>query len=448
MISVHNRTDTVPQRHHALDGSIVASLIGMACLLPGLSFATIGDIGIQPIVPLMAIYLLLVALLRLRLPLSPLLWIVLVLGAYVTSLAFSVSPSNSQLYAAFQGGYLLLGGIAFTAVCSTRHHRYAFIQGYMTASLVSSLAAFGQAAYSTATGSTFTLANNSNFSIVQAYGRGAAFTPEPSALATLLIPAFLCWWCEHQAGGGLLARWQRGWMALSVLALGLLATKSSSLLYLPALITVVSALQCTNVRAFVKSMGGILLLTATAGGIFLNFYSSRLENNDAVASEAWRTTKMLAGIAIFETYPATGAGLGRVSDVAFFSPYMDIPPDLSWNEEPRKGIDSTGIRILAETGLIGFAATYYPILLFFRRARRLFQSIAFSGIGGLSYGLLFTQTFISGYRDQLAVLLPMVAFATAASVLGVVHRGDKPRQEQTGNDVVRTPNLDRGSIRA
>lgn len=426
-------------------GSLVAGLIGTACLLPGLSIATLGDVGIQPIVVLVPVYLLLVAMLRLRLPLHPLLWMMFVLGTYVVSTGFSTSPSSSGHYVALQGGYLVLGGIAFTAICTIAQHRAAFVKGYMAGALVSSFVAFAQMAYSTATGNAITLANNSNFSIVQAYGRGAAFTPEASMLATLLIPALLCWWCERQAGGGLLGRWQGGWLALCVLALGLVATKSSSLLYLPALIVVVSLLQSANLRAFAKSMGGILLLSAAAGGIFLHFYSSRLNGDDAAGSELWRTTKILAGISIFEAYPLTGAGIGRVSDVDFFAPYMDDPPDLRWNDEPRKGVDSTAIRVLAESGLIGFAAMYYPILVYFRRARRLFQSSAFSGIAGLSYGLLFAQTFISGYRDQLVLLLPMVAFATAGSVLGFMYRGGARRKNRP--DALLASGLRQGSIR-
>src|SRR6185312_3340255 len=128
------------------------------------------------------------------------------LGTYAASVAFSTAPSSSELYASLQGSYLLLGGISFTAICCTARHRAAFVKGYMTAALFSSLVAFVQAVYSTATGNSITLANNSNFSIVDAYGRGAAFTPEPSVLATLLIPAFLCWWCERQSEGGLLGR--------------------------------------------------------------------------------------------------------------------------------------------------------------------------------------------------------------------------------------------------
>jgi hypothetical protein len=432
----------------SVDGTLVAGLMGVTCLLPGISIASIGDIGVQPIILIAPIYLLLVAMLRLRLPLQPLCWIMLVLGTYIVSVAFSTLPSNSELYAALQAAYLVLGGIAFTAIFSTKRHRRAFVRGYMTGALVSALVAFVQAVYSTVTGNTITLANNSNFSIVGAYGRGAAFTPEPSVLVTLLIPAFLCWWCERQAEGGLLADWQRGWIALVVLALGLLATKSSSMLYLPVLIIVVSAVQSTNFRTFAKSIGAILMLTVAVGGIFLHLYSGRLENNDANASEAWRTTKILAGFAIFQDYPIVGAGIGRVSDVNFFAPYMDVPPELRWNTEPRKGIDSTAVRVLAESGLIGFAAMYCPILIFCRRARTLFRSAAFSGIGGLAYGLLFTQTFISGYRDQLALLLPMIAFATAGNVLGFVRRRAERRQNQSPDDgALLLSGLNQGSIR-
>jgi hypothetical protein len=441
------RVETATAGVPRVDGTFLAGLVGASCLLPGLAVATVGDIAVQPVIPILAIYIVFVALLRLRLPLQPLLWMMLVLVSYVISTALSTSPANSTLYASLQGSYLLLGGIAFTAICGTAGHRRAFVRGYMGGALLSSLIGFAQAVYSIASGNAIALANNSNFSIVGAYGRGAAFTPEPSALAALLIPALLCWWLEHQAGSGLLARWQRGWLALFVLAIGLLATKSSSLLYIPALIAVVSALQCANLRAFIKGVSGIAILTIAVGGVFLHFYSSRLENNDAIASEAWRETKMLAGITIFETYPIAGAGIGRVSDPDFFAPYMDIPPDLRWNQEPRKGIDSTAIRTLAELGLLGFAATYYPIFAFFRRARTLFQTASFNGIAGLSYGLLFTQIFISGYRDQIVLWLPMVAFAIAGNAVALAYRGDRRRQDMPDDGIVHPSRLNHGSAR-
>jgi hypothetical protein len=433
------------QHTGAVTGTLVAGLIGASCLLPGVAIATIGDVGVQPIIPLLAIYLSFVAVLGLRLPLQPLLWMTLVLVAYIASTAFSVLPATSMLFACLQGAYLLLGGIAFAVLCSTAHHRRAFVQGYITGALVSSVVAFAQAVYSTVSGQTITLANNNNFSIVPPYGRGAAFTPEPSVLAALLIPAFLCCWFECQGEGRLLVPWQRGWLSLPILLLGLLSTKSTSLFYVPALIAVVSALQCSSIRDFVKGIAGMLILALAAGGIFLHFYGSRLSDNDASSSEAWRTTKIFAGIDIFEAYPVTGAGIGLVSDSDFFAPYMDIPADLRWNDEPRKGVDSTLIRVLAESGLAGFAATYYPILLFLRRARVLFQSPTFNGIGGLSYGLLFAQAFLSGYRDQVVFLLPMVAFAIAGNVLGLVRHVAKQYTNAPAGGVPQPSRLNQGS---
>jgi O-Antigen ligase len=427
--ALFHQPDSGPQSRGTVTGTLLAGLIGASCLVPGLAIATIGDVGVQPAIPLLAVYLLFVTMRRLPLPLQPLLWVMFILIAYAAATMFSVSPATSMLYAGLQGTYLLLGGVAFAVICSTAQHRQAFARGYMTSALVSSIVAFGQAAYSTLSGDTITLANNSNFSIVDAYGRGAAFTPESSVLAGLLIPALLCCWFERQGEGRVLASWQRGWLPLAILIVGLLATKSTSLFYLPALFAAVSALQCRSIRDFVKGLVGMLVLAIAAGGIFLHFYSSRLSDNDASSSEAWRATKIFAGISIFEAHPVTGAGIGLVSDSGFFAPYMNVPADLRWNDEPRKGVDSTVVRILAESGLAGFAATYYPVFLFFRRSRALFQSPAFNGIGGLSYGLLFTQAFISGYRDQIALLLPMVAFAVAANALGFIrpvagrHRG-------------------------
>src|SRR5579872_5269908 len=106
-MGVPYRADAASAIAPGLNGLLLAGLVGASCLLPGLAVATVGDIAVQPIVPLLAIYVVAVALLRLRLPLQPLLWMMLVLVAYVISTAASTSPAGSAPYAVLQGSYLL-----------------------------------------------------------------------------------------------------------------------------------------------------------------------------------------------------------------------------------------------------------------------------------------------------------------------------------------------------
>ena len=156
---------------------------------------------------------------------------------------------------------------------------------------------------------------------------------------------------------------------------------------------------------------------------------------------AWRLMKVDAGIRIFEANPVVGAGLGLVSDSDYFESYLVIPPDLAWNTEPRKGVDSTAIRILAETGILGLAAFYYPLVVCFRRMRTLCKAPAFGTIAILSLGLLFSQIFMSGYRDQIIFLLPSIAFAISGGTrLRPVARPSSREEVLPGRVLARSAN--------
>lgn len=411
-------------------GTLLAVAIGFTSLTPGVAVVTVGGIGVQPIIVLLLVYVALLPTFMTKLPLQPLLWVLLTLASYAVSTAFSVWPASSIKISAMQGVYLGLGALGFAAIVGITAHHRAFVRGYVSGAVVSSIVAFGQMAYSSRYGGAISFVNNTNFSLVTAYGRGAAFTPESSMLAALLIPAILCCWFERQANGAsLIASWQRSWAVLGLLVVGLISTKSTATFYLPALLLAVAAFQSRSMAEF--CFGGIklLVLTVIAALMFLPLYASRLSNNDAPASKEWRQTKIETGMRIFFANPVLGAGTGMVSNAEYFAPLMDIPPDLSWETDPPKGVDSTAVRILAETGLVGFGIAYYPLVLFLRRARRLAQSPAFRAIGSMSLGLLFSQLFISGYRDQIIFLLPSVAFAVAGGVRALLARGATRRQE-------------------
>ena len=408
----------------------LAAAIGFMSLTPGVAVVAVEGIGVQPIIVLLVVYVALLPTFMARLPLQPLLWALLTLASYAVSTVFSVWPEFSIKFSGIQGVYLTLGALGFAAILASTEHRRAFVRGYVSGAVVSSIVAFGQMAYSSVYGDAISLVNNTNFSLVPAYGRGAAFAPESSMLAALLIPAILCCWFERQANGAsLIASWQRSWAVLGLLVLGLISTKSTATFYLPPLLLAVAAFQSRSMADF--CFGGIKLLVpaVVAALIFLPLYASRISNNDAPASKEWRQTKIETGMRIFYANPLFGAGTGMVSDANYFAPLMDIPPNLSWETDPPKGVDSTAVRILAETGIVGFGIAYYPLVLFLRRARRLAQSPAFRAIGTMSLGLLFSQLFISGYRDQIIFLLPAIAFAVAGGVRALLARGAIRRQE-------------------
>ena len=389
----------------------LAAAIGFFSLTPGLSVVSVRGVGVQPLVILLLVYAILVPAQNGRVRVQSLIWLSVTLVSCVASTIFSQSPSWSMPFAVMQSAYVVLGAIAFSGVLGVPEERQAFLRGYVNASLFSSAVAFAQLVYTATSGAAISLANNVNFAIVAIYDRGAAFTPESSALAALLLPAILVCWFEHQKRAGLLAPWQRNWPALLLLALGLVSTKSSSLIYAPILFVLVAAFQSGRLADFARTVGTVLLPLAVAAIVYLPLYGTRTVTPDADSSMAWRLTKVEAGIDIFEANPVVGAGLGLVSDSDYFESYLVIPPDLAWNREPHKGVDSTAIRILAEAGILGFVAFYYPLVLCFRRMRALCKAPAFSTIAILSLGLLFSQIFMSGYRDQIIFLLPSIAFA-------------------------------------
>src|SRR6185437_14930874 len=117
------------------------------------------------------------------------------------------------------------------------------------------------------------LANNVNFAIVAIYDRGAAFTPESSALAALLLPAILVCWFEHQKRAGLLAP-------------GLVSTKSSSLIYALILFVLVAAFQSGRLGDFTRTVGKILIPLALAAVVYLPLYGTRTVTPDADSSMA------------------------------------------------------------------------------------------------------------------------------------------------------------------
>ena len=397
-------------------GKILAASIGFCSLTPGIAIVAVGGVGVQPVVLLLLAYIGLLPFLKAQLPVQSLLWTSLILLSYAASTVFSVSPSVSVVFSAMQGVYLILGAIGFSCILSAASQRQEFVRGYMTGALLSSVVSFAQMAYTVVTGSAISFANNANFAVVQEYGRGAAFTPESSALAALLIPAILICWFEQQEKNGLLASWQRGWPALTVLALGLAATKSSSIIYLPVLFVLVAVFQAKRIVDVAKNAARLLIPMVAVGVVFLQLYSTRATNAAAESSIAWRLTKIEAGLQVFKANPIIGAGVGLVSDQDYFEPFINIPSDLQWNTDPRKGVDSTFVRILAETGLVGLAAFYYPLVLFLRRVRGLCSLPSFRATVTLSLGLLFSQFFISGYRDQIIFLLPPIVFAIGSGI--------------------------------
>ena len=395
--------------------ALLAATIGALCLTPGLAFVNFRDFGLQPVLLALIAFLPLIGLPGIRLPAASLVWIILAWAALAIGTAASLAPAVSARYFVFQGGTTLIGGLVFAAIVGSARQRRAFLTGYFLGATASAVIAIGQLAITSLGGPPIALANNVNFSLVAPVARGAAFTPEPSTLAALLIPALLVSWVEMKTARPELPALARSRVAFILLALGAFSTKSSSLFFLPLLL--IAAEFGTRDRWLDRGRGSlkVIAFAAVTSVLFASLYGTRLENLDAQNSSDWRVAKMAAGLAIFASYPWLGAGLGSVSEEDFFEPYLTIPENLSWSTEPRKGVDSTVVRTLAETGVVGFVVTYLPVLAFIVRPR-LPSAPCLRAMVVLGSGLLFSQAFLVGYRDFPVFLLPLILFAAIVVV--------------------------------
>ncbi len=396
----------------------LSGLIGACLFLSGIALFSAGPVAVQPILPAAGLYLLMALATRPALSTRVLVWMLLGIAALALSSLFSPVPGYSFLYFLLQAMPILLFGLVFglilgQGVSDAGQIRW-FLSGYAAGAAVSAAVAILQFGTSTFLGFELSFTNNSNFALVAPKGRGVGFMPEAALLAILLIPAVALVYGERGRADSLLPRPLRGLPMLGLLSVGLLATRSSAMLLLPVILLLVDLVRSGNAVAFLRRLAALSVIAAVLGAVFLQLYAARLQRNDAQASTTYRLEKIMAGLDIFVEHPVLGAGLGRVSDPAFFEPYVDRMADWSWRgDDVRKGIDSWTIRLMAEGGLLGLLAFYYP--LFRNVIPGLRNSVTGRGLLLLSIPLLFMQALISGYRDQPYFLLPMVVFALAAA---------------------------------
>lgn len=411
--------------------TMIAALVGFACLMPGVSVATIGGLGLQPVLPLLVLHWIFSPPLALKIPVQPMLWAFLNIVAVCAAAALS-SAVASVGFAILHGVLFTAAGLGLGTLLAVPADRRAFLDGYLASALVSSVLGIAQAVVTQIIGVPLLLVNSANFALESGIGRAAAFTPEASVLAGLLLPALCCVWFERGSPSSVVSPPFRSLGALLLIGAGLLATRSSSLLVAPAALAAAAFFLEPSWRKFVGTMGRLLMIVGVAGLAFLPLYQGRVGDNDEAGwSRAWRGLKMETGLRIFTEEPLLGAGPGYVSDVSRFSRRLRIPPQMAWmSKEPQKGIDSTPVRILAETGLVGFLLTYYPLLAFWQKARALARRADFRPLYSMCPPLLLAQVVALGYRDLIMLLLPCVVFALAADA----RLGERRRIPAAGSD--------------
>lgn len=245
--------------------------------------------------------------------------------------------------------------------------------------------------------------------------RFVGFTLEPSWLAHQLNLLYLPWWLAATVQGTTAHDWRRGRMTIETILLGLGAVVlylTLSRVGLAAFALVLSALAigrssfssgrvpdpAARRRRRLRVLALIVLLPAV--GFLVLWTLTRLDyrmrelftlnlsgRSDAAAylaeklSLASRFVYWEAGWNVFSEKPIMGAGLGQAG---FYIPDVLSPTalrlvevrDLLFRSETLLNIKSFWIRLLAETGVIGFALFASWLISSFAAARRLSRNAA------------------------------------------------------------------------
>lgn len=396
-------------------GRVTPALLGAAVLCPGLSLFSVGGVSLQPFYAVSALIFVQAIVARPQVLFIGGVYIFGAIAAMLSSVAFGFTGSTKIV--AFSGAALAVAFTALLAVLFDGRARSIFMKSIVVSAAISSVVAVGQAVFSSLTGARILLTNNQNFSLIAPLGRGSAFTPEPSVLgamlafglAILVLP-------EDEFLGVRISRGKRIIVAVLLLA-GLVATRSTATVLFLAVVAILALYTARNRRAALKMVLQLSLVAAVSLPVFWALYSERLERADATRSSIYRYEKMLTGINIWKQYPLTGAGLGAVSDASFFGASSSYSSGFRFEKTRtviRRGVDSETIRILAEEGVFGILAHYWPLIgaicAMAMYGRRVSVSMLACAVP------LFWSMTMSGYRDVPFGMLPIAIALSLAAI--------------------------------
>lgn len=408
-------------------GLVAPTLLGAAILCPGLALFTVGGVSLQPFY---AISALIVAQAVVAKPQALLISGVYILGAVAAMLAsVAFGFIGSTKIAMFSGAALAIAFAGLFAVVVDDRARSVFMKSIVFSAAVSGLIAVGQALFSSLTGVRILLTNNQNFSLIAPLGRGSAFTPEPSVLGAMLAFGLAIAVLPEAEFLSIKTSKAKRTIAAVLLLAGLVATRSTATLAFLALVAILALYTARDRRAALKMVLQLSLVAAISLPAFWVLYSERLERSDATRSSIYRYEKMLTGINIWKQHPLTGAGLGAVSDASFFGASSSYSSGFRFEKTRtviRRGVDSEFIRILAEEGVVGILAHYWPIIAALFSIPFLGRKVALS-MFVCAIPLLWSLT-MSGYRDVPFGMLPtataLALIALFVSRAGSVRSGD------------------------
>lgn len=399
----------------------LAVTLAVAIMMPGVSFGNIGGYGVQPALPAAVLLFALFVLPNASTVLAPgfLIWLFFYELSLAASTLFSEVGSKAIVYFLYQSVSTALYVTSLYCIYISASMCRTFLSAFVSFSVVSALLAALQAVYSELTGHYITLNNNEMFTLSMQAGRGVAFTPEASILVTYLLVSFALVFEGIFNKNEFLPAPLRSKTALGILMLGILATRSSSLVILPLLLMLTLVSRNGWRHAFRTAIKATIII-GPAALVYFFLYLARLDSSDADYSAIIRMAKLYAGMSLFAENPIFGAGLGAGSDAATMNAHR---PEWSLNtgfdDSSFAGIDSWLVRTLCEQGLFGGLAILVPFVVFSRlraaSADDHTRCLWLVGMFGLP-GFLLTN----GYRD-----LPLMfgEFAAALALARLLRRG-------------------------
>jgi len=260
--------------------------------------------------------------------------------------------------------------IASSYIASREVSTRLFMNGYLMGGVVSSiygayqlLAWRGGLPYATLFNNNQNFPSYADLADLPSLTRAFAFTPEPSVLASLLIPAFLVALYRVVAGG---TQTKYDIFQFAAITVGLVVSSSLSvLLSLPiALLLIVAIIRVVRRRWLTLVIYATVLALIVVGTLSVpvfqeafaaNFY--RFGNLTGDWSLQVRAGAMRAAVDIFIEHPLTGYGPTATADVFM----QKLPPRIALFE-PKSGVDSLTLSVLCEQGVVGllsFGAVVY-----------------------------------------------------------------------------------------
>jgi O-antigen ligase len=336
--------------------------------------------------------------------------------ASITSVFFStLGVERSFLTFSSEMVGVIFSVVSMLFICKSRENLLRFFSGYKVSGLMSSIYAVYQlVGLKSGMVLAFPLLNNPSFSSLDLdsaalHGRAFAFTPEPSVLASLLMPLIGIGMSDF-----LMFKRVKYLISLLIYFTAFLATSSQSVVALPfylAAIILYARKTTVNIINIRLSKVFFLILSALLSIVLIFYFSESaatsfnrvldLENNGSAAA---RGNDIFLGFNMFLSNPLSGWGLGSFS--SRIEGFQEIT-----------GASSGLVRLLGEQGGLGIIVIISGLVLAF--PRKIFGNIQPSSLShasilvylvALILGFLISIVCFVGYRNlyHLWLIFPLM----------------------------------------